>query len=175
MKKMLTLYAEYNARTNADLIALLETLPDEKITADVGLYYSSILGILNHMLIGDVIWFRFIVNKFSETEHLASAIPQFVLNDWKEIIWKSLSEYKPVRLAFDSTIKEIIEAIPESTYDIIFDRKNHLGAQTKVKAWIAYMHVFNHQTHHRGQIAAVLDQLKIDNDYSNIVWQFVEK
>jgi uncharacterized damage-inducible protein DinB len=175
MKKALTLYADYNAQTNADIITLLETLPEEKITENAGLFYSSILGVLNHVLISDVIWFKFIIEKFSETAHFASAMPQFVLKDWKEIIWKSLSEYKNVRLAFDNTIKEIIEKIPENTYDMIFSRKTHLGVETRVKAWIAYLHIFNHHTHHRGQIAAVLDQLKINNDYSNILWQFLEK
>lgn len=32
------------------------------------------------------------------------------------------------------------------------------------------MHFFNHQTHHRGQIAAVLDAAGIENDYSNLIW-----
>jgi uncharacterized damage-inducible protein DinB len=175
MKKMLTLYADYNAQTNEKVLELLETLPEEKITENSGVYYTSILGILNHLLISDVIWFKFIIEKFSETAHFASAMPQFILTDWKEIIWKTLAEYKPVRLAFDRTIKEIIEAIPENTYETIFNRKNHLGTETRIKAWIAYMHIFNHHTHHRGQIATILDQLNIDNDYSNILWLFLEK
>ncbi len=32
-----------------------------------------------------------------------------------------------------------------------------------------FLHLFNHQTHHRGQISVLLDQLGVENDYSNLI------
>lgn len=39
----------------------------------------------------------------------------------------------------------------------------HMGAhQDQVRGWVAVAHLFNHQTHHRGQVTTLLDQLGID-------------
>jgi uncharacterized damage-inducible protein DinB len=34
---------------------------------------------------------------------------------------------------------------------------------------VVLLHLFNHQTHHRGQVAALLDQTGVANDYPGIV------
>jgi uncharacterized damage-inducible protein DinB len=34
--------------------------------------------------------------------------------------------------------------------------------------------MFNHQTHHRGQVAQVLDEHGIENDVSNLIWYLRE-
>lgn len=41
-------------------------------------------------------------------------------------------------------------------------------------AWLVWLHMFNHQTHNRGQIeiAVILDQMEVDNDYSGILNKF---
>lgn len=38
--------------------------------------------------------------------------------------------------------------------------------------WLVFLHLFNHQTHNRGQIALILDQIGVDNDYSGILDKF---
>jgi uncharacterized damage-inducible protein DinB len=35
--------------------------------------------------------------------------------------------------------------------------------------WEILIHTFNHQTHHRGQISEILDENKIENDFSNMI------
>ncbi|MEW6185934.1 MAG: DinB family protein, partial [Thermodesulfobacteriota bacterium] len=32
------------------------------------------------------------------------------------------------------------------------------------------LHMFNHQTHHRGMVSVYLEMLGIDNDYSNLLY-----
>jgi uncharacterized damage-inducible protein DinB len=39
-------------------------------------------------------------------------------------------------------------------------------------SWLVLLHMFNHQTHNRGQIALILDQMGVDNDYSGIIGKF---
>jgi len=48
-------------------------------------------------------------------------------------------------------------------------RVNRLGEKKEHVFWKALMHMFNHQTHHRGQVSQILDQLKLENDFSNII------
>jgi uncharacterized damage-inducible protein DinB len=46
--------------------------------------------------------------------------------------------------------------------------KNYKGEDTEKEMWKVLMQMFNHATHHRGQISGLLDMLGIDNDYSAI-------
>jgi len=174
MKKLIQLYAEYNALTNADVVKILEGLPPEKMTEKTGVYYDSILGVLNHLLITDVIWIRFFAEQFPEAESVKPLTPVFELKDWKEIIWKSFDELKKVRLAFDQVIIKAFELIPEDQYERELTRKNFKGGENKVIAWNSFLHLFNHETHHRGQIAMILDQMGIENDYSNLIFRLMK-
>ncbi len=47
-------------------------------------------------------------------------------------------------------------------------RRNGAGLLEREAAF-ALVHFFNHQTHHRGQVSALLDGWKIENDYSNMI------
>jgi uncharacterized damage-inducible protein DinB len=46
------------------------------------------------------------------------------------------------------------------------------GKQQEKPAWRALLHFFNHQTHHRGQVSVLLDQMSVTNDFSNLIWKF---
>jgi uncharacterized damage-inducible protein DinB len=172
MKKMINLFADYNVLTNADMLKILDTLPPEKISENVGLYYDSILGVLNHLLVGDIIWIRYFADQFPEAAPVKPSIPVIDLKDWKEIFWKNLEDYKTVRFPFDVLIKKIFELIGEDQYERELSRKNYKGEENRIIAWNSFLHLFNHHAHHRGQIAAILDQWKIENDFSNLIWKF---
>ena len=174
MKKLFQLYAEYNSLTNADVIKILEGLPPDKITEKTGVYYNSILGVLNHMLMTDIIWIRFFADKFPEAGEVKPLIPVFEVKDWKEMIWKSFDELKKVRLSFDEVIRKTFELIPEEKYELVLTRKSFKGDEQKVIAWNSFLHLFNHETHHRGQIATILDQMGIENDYSNLIFRLMK-
>jgi uncharacterized damage-inducible protein DinB len=51
-----------------------------------------------------------------------------------------------------------------------FDYQNSKRREFTQKRWQALLHVFNHQTHHRGQVAQVLDEHGMENDVPNIIW-----
>jgi uncharacterized damage-inducible protein DinB len=51
---------------------------------------------------------------------------------------------------------------------------NSVGTQREHPAWQAMTHFFNHQTHHRGQVTALLMQAGVDpgvTDLIALVWQ----
>jgi uncharacterized damage-inducible protein DinB len=172
MKEVVQLLAEYNALTNIDMIKILETLPEKKINDKSGAYFESVLGLLNHLLTSDIIWVKFFTEKFEEASALKSDLPDLKQAKWKEIVWTDLETYKKARLDFDRTIKELFSLIPEDKYKTILSRRNFKGEEEKITAWHSFIHLFNHETHHRGQIAVLLDQLGIENDFSNLIWRF---
>ena len=58
---------------------------------------------------------------------------------------------------------------PRSSMHQILQYKNWDGKEMQKPSWLVLLHMFNHQTHNRGQIALILDQMGVDNDYSGII------
>jgi len=64
--------ARYNQWMNQKLYDKVQQLSDEDIAKDRGAFFSSILGTLNHILVGDLLWFRrFAASKVCK-EHLTA-------------------------------------------------------------------------------------------------------
>ncbi|HMF34398.1 MAG TPA: DinB family protein [Candidatus Lokiarchaeia archaeon] len=181
MKELIQLYADYNIQTNRALIEILETLSPEQLTQDVGAYYRSILGIFNHMLMTDASWMTRIASFFPELADIVSAMPDTQWQEfsakWREsggkfpeeMPFETLEALKPVRFEMDNLMKAMVETLTEEQFATRLTWTSWRGDEVSKLAWHVVMHVFNHQTHHRGGLAVMLDILGVDNDYSNLI------
>jgi uncharacterized damage-inducible protein DinB len=79
---------------------------------------------------------------------------------------------KPVRTAVDAALQQACDLLSERQYASVMEYKGWDGKDMKKSVWLVLAHQFNHQTHHRGQIAVLLDQMGIENDYSGILNKF---
>ena len=172
MKELFQLLSKYNAQANAEMMGVLEKLPAEQITKDVHSFYGSILGLLNHILVSDVFGIKRFRKQFPELEPINPKLPTFRMEGWKDIIWPSLAVLKPLRTAVDEAIKQACDLLTEKQYASILQYKNWDGKEMEKPVWLVLLHMFNHQTHNRGQIAVLLDQMAVDNDYSGILNKF---
>jgi uncharacterized damage-inducible protein DinB len=172
MKELFQLLSKYNAQTNAEMVGILEKVPAEQVTKDVGSFYGSILGLLNHMLVADVLWLKRFCKQFPALEVIKPKLPAFHMEGWKDIIWPSFAALKPVRSNVDEAIKQAFDLLSEKDYGSVMEYKGWDGKNMKKTSWLVFLHFFNHQTHNRGQIAVLLDQMAVDNDYSNILGKF---
>jgi len=172
MRELFQLLAEYNKQTNQEVLGILEGLPQEKLSKDLGSYYSSILGIMNHILITDTTWIRRFANNLPELNVVTPQLPMFELKTWKDIVWNSLSIFKPVRTSVDEVIGQVFRLVSEDKYNLKMKYQDYKGQEQHKTVWYAFLHFFNHQTHHRGQVAVLLDQLSVENDFSNLIWKF---
>ncbi len=173
MKELFPLLAEYNARTNVELLDILERkLPPGQVAQDAGAYYGSILGILNHILAADTVWLLRFADTFAGLAPLLPRLPQIDLASDDDNLWPSFATYRPVREEVDRVIRDALRLLPEDAYRATLRYRNSQGEERNKLAWRAFLHLFNHQTHHRGQISVLLDQLKVENDVSNLIWKF---
>jgi len=172
MKELFQLLSKYNAQTNAQMMGILEKLSTEQIAADVHSFYGSILGLLNHALVSDTLWLKRLCKQFPELEQIKPKLPSFHMEGWKDIIWPSLAELKPIRTGVDEAIQQACELLTEKQYASILHYKNWDGKEMQKPVWLVWLHMFNHQTHNRGQIALILDQMGVENDYSGILNKF---
>ena len=176
MQEMFQLLADYNARTNEELVAIVAgKLPEEQAARGMGVYYGSILGTLNHLLVSDTLWLRRFAAQFAELAPILPALPGFpelTPQTLKDSPWPTLAAYRPVRAAVDGAIREVFRLLPPAAYPATLQYRNIRGQELRKTAWHAFLHLFHHQTHHRGQVAALLDQLAVDNDVSNLISKY---
>ncbi|HMF31606.1 MAG TPA: DinB family protein [Candidatus Lokiarchaeia archaeon] len=169
MQELFQLLAEYNAQTNREMYQILEGLPSEKLTEDLGSFYKSIIGLLNHHLTSDISYMRRLGEHFPEVAEAQPPLPDTEFDWSKPITWETLPDLESVRWDVDAFMKDVCARMPEEKYaDVLHYSTPWAGEQVKV-AWLMFLHVFNHETHHRGGVAVLLDQLQVENDYSNIM------
>lgn len=140
--------ARYNVWATQKLLAAIKPLPDADYRRDVGLFFKSIHGTLNHLLVGEhLLWYA----RFAK-----GASPLLGLD----------SEIEPDRERLDQALKggaanwePLISAWPAERFDGRLDYKTMKGVPQSLPFAATLGHVFNHGTHHRGQITAALTAL----------------
>ncbi len=133
--------AKYNAWQNRAQITAADTLDAAELTVDRGTFFGSILRTFSHLYWGDAMW----MHRFHGTERPALSVDESprLVADW--------SELKSKRMALDTTIQSWAEAIDEAW----LASDTRLGRRS-MNNGLLVTHFFNHQTHHRGQINAML-------------------
>jgi uncharacterized damage-inducible protein DinB len=137
-------FAGYNAWANARLYDAVAALPEADFHADRGAFFGSLKGTLNHILVGDRIWFG----------RLTREGPTYTQLDL--ILHEDLTSLRQAREAEDVRIIAYVEILDLAALDQPFEYQTTTG-QPFVQARSSVLdHVFNHQTHHRGQAHALL-------------------
>jgi len=172
MQELFDLLASYNEKTNREMLGILGAQAPELLSRPAGAYHGSILGVLNHLLQADVLWLRRFAHQFPELSFVPPELPAYKATGPKDVVWGSLPAFQPVREKTDGLLGRAVRALPPSRYPEILEYRNIKGEAQRKVVWRTLLHVFNHQTHHRGQVAALLDQFGVQNDYSNLIWMF---
>ena len=172
IKEMLKTFAKYNSTTTKDIIKILKRMEPDQLIKDLGSYFGSILGILNHQLVADILWLRGYGKNIPSLDFVLPIIEKFHIERKppKELQWSNLEEYKSVRVEIDKLMERVIETLSPSQYTSLLKMEDHRGSIEFV-TWRYLLHLFNHHTHHRGGVAVLLDQLKVKNEFSNLLWK----
>jgi len=171
-KKVFEILVKYNEITNQEMIKILESVEKNLLTKDLGSYYKSIMGLLNHMLTADVAWLRSLGKYVKSLNFLTELIEKFPQEaiDPQNLFWNSLKEFKTARIEMDQILTRTVQTMSDSDYDATITISGRRGERDYI-IWKIFLHLFNHHTHHRGGVAVLLDQLGIENSYSNLVWK----
>lgn len=137
--------ARYNVWATARLLAQVATLDDAAYRRDVGLFFNSIHGTLNHLLVTEhLLWFK----RFADGESPKLALNAEAETD-RERLAQRLTEGAARWLPF-------IESLPASRFAETLTYTTTRGTTVTLPFSPTLGHVFNHGTHHRGQISAAL-------------------
>jgi uncharacterized damage-inducible protein DinB len=141
--------ARYNEWQNANLYGCADKLDDAARKRDRGAFFGSIHGTLNHLLWGDQIW----MSRFAGTPRPEGGVKESVgrFPDWEHL--------KRERVAFDKVMIDWTDGLDASWLegDLVYFSLA-IGRQFKRPKWFLLVHMFNHGTHHRGQVHCMLTQ-----------------
>jgi uncharacterized damage-inducible protein DinB len=155
-----TLLADYNAWANIRLYDAAASLPDSDYRKDLGAFFGSLHRTLNHILVGDRIWLQRVEGE--------GDVPR----DLDLVLYEDFHELRAAREAEDDRIKRIINGLSDAQIAGNFDYTNlrtgdHFTGQPLAPT---LAHIFNHQTHHRGQAHTLLSQLGQDPPQLDILY-----
>lgn len=146
-------FARYNRWMNAKVYAASALLSDDERKRDRGAFFGSIHRTLNHILVADRIWLSRLEGRVPE--------PGFIgVDGIKSLDHEIASDFEELRrqrdvtdAALDAWVETLTEAGLAGTVRIL-----RRGEQQEMPLWWIVSHVFNHQTHHRGQVTTLLLQ-----------------
>jgi uncharacterized damage-inducible protein DinB len=152
----------YNQRINAQLLDCCLGLPPSILEKETHSFFTHIISYWNHLLFGDLILLRRLaLNNVAELSIEA-------LNDFPppcsptDIYAKNLIEIAAIRKQLDELIIVYCEKLTDKECEQFISYTTTEGEHlTKAVADIT-QHIFNHQTHHRGQLTCVLSQFGAD-------------
>ncbi|MCZ8101539.1 MAG: DinB family protein [Burkholderiales bacterium] len=140
--------AGYNRWANDQIYGAAAGLPDADYRADRGAFFRSVHGTLNHILVGDRIW----LHRFTGEGELLAALDAILFDD--------LAALRSARIAEDQRIVRWIDGLAPAALDGTFRYVRAAdGKRYEQQLGPALDHFFNHQTHHRGQVHALLTGL----------------
>jgi uncharacterized damage-inducible protein DinB len=142
--------AAYNRWQNRNLYGAADSLGDERRKEPRGAFFGSIHGTLNHVLWGDQTWMsRFAGTPTPRAKSIKDSVAQY----------ESWAELKAAREAFDDTIVGWAQGLDDAALaGNLTWFSGAAGRELTKPIGLLVAHLFNHQTHHRGQVHCMLTQ-----------------
>lgn len=152
-------FAAYNLWINEKLYAVAAHMSNEERKQDRGAFFGSIHSTLNHILFGDRAW----MNRLARADYALKPAGEDLFDDFDAL--------RAERIEMDAAIIDWTKTL--TTEQLHSDLTWVSGIDGKSRAhpvWLLTSHMFNHQTHHRGQITTLLSQLGKDVGATDLPW-----
>jgi uncharacterized damage-inducible protein DinB len=143
-----TTLARYNVWALGKLYDHVGALPEADYRRESGLYFKSVHGTLNHLLVAEHrVWFP----RFAEGVSNRAVLSEEIEPDrtkLREALIEAGARWLP-----------LIASWPPGRYDATLDYSTTRGVAQSLPFAATLGHVFNHATHHRGQISAAITSM----------------
>jgi uncharacterized damage-inducible protein DinB len=145
------LMAEYNEWMNAKVYGACASLSEAALREDRGAFFKSIYLTLNHIAYADMAF----LSRFTGEPHEVPPLGE-------DLFWG----FGPLHTERRHLDRRILNWSSALTPDWLTDPLTYVskvdGQERTVPRWVLVTHLFNHQTHHRGQVTTLLSQMGID-------------
>ncbi|PWC33950.1 DinB family protein [Azospirillum sp. TSO35-2] len=155
--------ARYNRWANGRLYEVAAQLSDAQFREDRGAFFGSVRGTLNHILVADRVW----LERIEGTGPRPSALD--------EILCDGFADLRAARAAEDERILRAVTETPAERFESVLAYRSMAGTAYELPFAQVLTHVFNHQTHHRGQAHTLLGQFGLATPVIDFVYFLLEE
>ncbi len=141
--------ARFNAWANTGLYESCARLSDAEYKRDRKAFFGSVHNTLNHLLVVDRLWRGRVEGWKAEISSL------------DQILHKDFDVLRVARVAEDTAIVRLVDGLDAKRLLQPLKYKFMDGTPAETKLDLVLMTLFNHQTHHRGQVHVMLTQAGI--------------
>ena len=154
-----TTLASYNRWMNGRIYAACAQLSGEQRKRDVGAFFKSIHGTLNHLLLGDRLW----LGRFTR-------VP-FTFRSLDQELYAEFDELRTQRNKTDDEIVAWAHSLSSEEFAGHLSYMSVVDPQLRTSPfWVAVTQLFSHQIHHRGQVTTLLVQQGVDPGATDLIW-----
>jgi len=117
-------------------------LPEEAYRRPTGVFFGSLHGSLNHLLLTDRIWLKRLTGSGEHPDRLDA------------ILYDDRRDLLSARIAEDARLKDLVDGYCDADLTAALAYQTTSGKPYRQPRQDILLHLFNHQTHHRGQAHA---------------------
>lgn len=162
LKDHFRLLATYNQRMNTQMYQAARKLSDVELREDREAFFASILGTLNHVVVGDIIWLKRFATHPACLNSLREVADLENPTGLDQVLFDNLGSLFERRSWLDNLIVSWIDELTEDDLGFVLRYQNTKGIPANKRFSSLLLHFFNHQTHHRGQVSTLLSQAGVD-------------
>ena len=160
------LWGRYNKETNTKMNEAIKLLTQEEWDKQFPAYFKSVHELCSHIFGGDHRWLRRF-KTIREFKSLGSA--RFDIEyDFGKLFFNSIDDYLAERKELDAIIMDFMKELSDDDFGKKLKWVTYKGIECSHTFKTSLLHLFNHQTHHRGMISQCLEFLGKENDFSNL-------
>jgi uncharacterized damage-inducible protein DinB len=162
--------ARYNRWMNDKLYAVAAKLTDDERKRDRGAFFKSIHGTLNHLLLADRVW----MGRFTGVSLHGDWLGPGGIRSLDQELYGDFEELRRERARTDKDIDGWVAGLTAEKLasPLRYERK---GKTYDDPLWQSVAHLFNHETHHRGQVTTLLTQAGHDPGVTDLIAMFREE
>lgn len=162
LNKHVQLMAHYNQWMNQKLYDAATDMNEVDLKKERGAFFGSIFATLNHIAVADTIWLKRLSMVFPTQWNLAGIENLQQISSLEMQLSDQLTTLRHYREQLDALFMQISDKVSDEELLITVHYTDIKGNPHTKQFFSLLMHVFNHQTHHRGQITTMLSQANID-------------
>ena len=163
MRDHLSRMARYNRWANSRLYEACRVLDQAVYHAEGNMFFGSLHGTLNHILVGDRLWLARIQGE---------PAPALKLDDRP---FADLVSLTAARIDEDRRMVDITRSYTDGDIEkIVSYRMVTRPEDVSTPLHLCWLHLFNHQTHHRGQIHDQLVQTEVSPPPLDLIYYLRE-
>ncbi len=148
--KQVSALARYNTEMTQRIYRAASRMSDAERKEDRGAYFGSVHATLNHLLLVDRLWLGRIVGEPEAFDSL------------DQPLHADFAELRRQHLAMCDRLERWADGLNDQQLLADFEYTDMSDTKSACALWVVVTQLFNHQTHHRGQISTLLSQAGID-------------